>query len=53
MTGLRSELVTPTQGHNIWDVAAVSEMDLSYVHIRGANNQVADVLSRWQGRPDQ
>ena len=28
-------------------------MDLCYVHIKGANNVVADVLSRWQGRPEQ
>ena len=38
---------------NIWYLAAEADMDLRYVHIKGANNVVADVLSRWQGRPEQ
>ena len=28
-------------------------MDLQYAHIKGIHNQVAEVLSRWQGRPEQ
>ena len=38
---------------SIWYIAAALDMDLHYVHIKGVNNQVADVLSCWQGRPDQ
>ena len=38
--------------HNIWYLAAESDMDLHYIHIKGVNNQVADVLSRWQGTPN-
>ena len=34
-------------------MAAEADMDLRYIHIKGANNVVADVLSRWQGRPEQ
>ena len=38
---------------NIWYAAAAGDIDLQYVHIRGIDNQVADVLSRWQGTIDQ
>ena len=38
---------------NIWYAAAAADIDLQYVHIRGIDNQVADVLSRWQGTIDQ
>ena len=38
---------------NIWHLAAETDIDLRYVHIRGVNNVVADVLSRWQGTPQQ
>ena len=33
---------------NIWQIAAVQDIALTYVHILGKNNQVADLLSRWQ-----
>ena len=36
---------------NIWYLAVKSDMDLCYMHIEGVNNQVADVLSGWQGTP--
>ena len=38
---------------NIWYTAAAADIDLQYVHIRGVNNRIADVLSRWQGTTDQ
>ena len=38
---------------NIWYAAAAADIDLQYVHIRGIENKVADVLSRWQGTTDQ
>ena len=34
---------------NIWYVSATSDIDLQYTHIRGLDNKIADVLSRWQG----
>ena len=34
---------------NIWYVAALQDIDLSYVHVLGKNNRVADLLSRWTG----
>ena len=38
---------------NIWYLAAGNDTDLRYVHIQGVNNVVADILSRWQGSPQQ
>ena len=34
---------------NIWYVAALADIDLQYAHIRGLDNGVADLLSRWTG----
>ena len=34
---------------NIWYASALSDMDIQYVHIRGLDNRVADLLSRWTG----
>ena len=34
---------------NIWYVCALADIDVQYVHIRGLNNRVADLLSRWSG----
>ena len=36
---------------NIWYVSALADIDLQYVHIRGVDNGVADLLSRWIGSP--
>ena len=38
---------------NIWYVAAKHDIKLSYRHVPGKNNGVADLLSRWQGTPVQ
>ena len=34
---------------NIWYASALSDMDIQYVHVRGLDNRVADLLSRWTG----
>ena len=31
----------------MWYVAAVHDIQLEYVHVLGANNRVADLLSGW------
>ena len=36
-------------GPNIRYDSAMSDIDLQYTHIRGTENKVADILSRWQG----
>ena len=38
---------------NVWYVAAMSDIDLQYTHIRGVDNKVTDALSRWKGTADQ
>ena len=38
---------------NVWYVAATSDIDLQYTHVRGVDNKVADALSRWRGTVDQ
>ena len=37
----------------IWYALAISDINLQYAHIRGVDNKVADVLSRWQGSAEQ
>ena len=37
---------------NIWYVLALADMDLQYAHVRGLDNGVADLLSRWTGSPN-
>ena len=32
---------------NIWYVCALADIDVQYVHVRGLDNTVADLLSRW------
>ena len=34
---------------NIWYVCALADIDVQYVHVRGLDNRVADLLSRWTG----
>ena len=38
---------------NIWFESALSDIYLQYAHIRGIDNNVADLLSRWQGSIEQ
>ena len=34
---------------NVWLLTADADIDASFVHVLGKNNQVADLLSRWTG----
>ena len=34
---------------NIWYVCALADIDVHYIHIRGLDNRVADLLSHWTG----
>ena len=38
---------------NIWFALGRNDIDASYVHVLGKNNQVADLLSRWQNTVNQ
>ena len=37
-----------TCARNIWQEAAIRDIELRYVHIMGKQNKVADLLSRWE-----
>ena len=39
--------------HKIWYISAMSDIDVQYAHIRATDNKIGDVLSRWQGTPEQ
>ena len=34
---------------NIWYCSATYDIDVDYMYIRGSDNKVADLLSRWSG----
>ena len=36
---------------NVWYLAAQHDIEVSYTHVLGKNNQIADLLSRWSGSP--
>ena len=38
---------------NIWYTTAIHNIDVQFSHIREVENTVADLLSRWQGSPQQ
>ena len=38
---------------NVWYASAMSDIAIQYAHIRGSENGVADILSKWQGTPEQ
>ena len=38
---------------NVWMVTAQADIDVRYSHIPGCQNNVADLLSRWQGTSAQ
>ena len=53
MTGKTHDAFLAACTSNIWYVTAIHDMGVQYKHVNGVNNQVADILSRWQGSPAQ
>jgi hypothetical protein len=47
-SGRGSDPVLHTVARNLWLLAASIDCDLQFSHIRGADNKVADLLSRWE-----
>ena len=45
-SGKTCDLYLACCARNIWYVAAAADIDLQYVHIRGVDNRVADILPR-------
>ena len=52
-TGKTRDPFLATVARNIWFESAIGDVSLSYVHIRGKDNKVANTLSRWVGSQDQ
>ena len=52
-TGKTRDAFLAACARNIWFVTAIHDMEVQYKHVSGVNNQVADILSRWQGSPAQ
>ena len=52
-SGITRDAFLAASARNIWYLKAVHDIDIQYSHIRGASNQLADTLSRWQGSVDQ
>ena len=52
-TGKTRDAFLAACARNIWYVTAIHDIEVQYKHVSGVNNQVADILSRWQGSPAQ
>ena len=52
-TGKTRDAFLVASARNIWYVTAIHAIEVLYKHVSGASNQVADVLSRWQGSQAQ
>jgi hypothetical protein len=51
-SGWGSDPVLHTISRNIWLLNAALDCDLDFCHIPGRHNKVADLLSRWDARPE-
>ena len=45
--GSTRDQMVPTAARNVWLLTAMFYIDLVVSHIKGVNNRVADLLSRW------
>ena len=52
-SGKTRDLHLATCACNVWYASVMSDIEIPYAHIRGSEKGVADILSRWQGTPDQ
>ena len=52
-TGRTKDAFLAACARNIWLVSAQSDVELSYRHVMGRDNGVADLLSRWQNTTAQ
>ena len=52
-SGKTRDAFLAASARNIWYLTALFDIDLQFTHIRGASNQLADILSRWQGSDQQ
>ena len=52
-SGRARDPILATCARNIWLLTAIFNIQLTVTHIPGAQNEVADLLSRWQGTDTQ
>ena len=52
-SGKTRDAFLAASARNIWYLTELHDIDLQFTHIRGASNQLADILSRWQGSVQQ
>ena len=52
-SGKTRDAFLAASARNIWYLTALHDIDLQFTHIRGASNQLADILSKWQGSVQQ
>ena len=52
-SGKTRDAFLAASARNIWYLTALFDIALQFTHIRGASNQLADILSRWQGSDQQ
>ena len=52
-TGRTKDAFLAACARNIWLVSAQNDVELSYRHVMGRDNGVADLLSRWQNTTRQ
>jgi hypothetical protein len=50
-SGRGSDFLLQTLARNLWLLSAKLDCDLHFAHIRGSDNRVADLLSRWEDHP--
>ena len=48
-SGRTKDLYLGACARNIWYVCAFANINVYYIHIRGLDNRVADLLSHWTG----
>ena len=48
-SGKTRDLYLAACASNIWYIASLDAIYLCYIHVRGENNGLADMLSRWAG----
>ena len=51
--GKRKDPYLATVAHNVCCLVSLSDIDIQYVHMRGQDNGLADLLSRWKNTVEQ
>jgi hypothetical protein len=47
-TGREVDPILQSISRNLWVMGAMLDCDIEFAHVRGVDNKVADLLSRWE-----